>query len=171
MSEAKKLTELLTTPWYAPSGAVYIIDGVDKPVIHLKGITREIGSCEVTFAYFIEKFKTYSEYTGINTKNTSNKATTAEEFVKRSLQILEERGAENGADGKRENSFQAVADSFTAKTRIKLTAAHVALILQDLKDVRQFAQERLHYDSMLDCVTYAALKAELLSTQFNEQAN
>lgn len=92
---------------------------------------------------------------------------TAMEFLKKGLVLLEQRGKEyTTTEEEAERSFASVAACFKAKTGIGLTPAHVCLLLQDLKDIRQFSQDRLHRDSIEDCVNYAALKAEELVKQY-----
>lgn len=81
---------------------------------------------------------------------------------------MQQRGAEYETDVKQERSFASVAVAFNAITGKDLTAAEVALLLQVLKDVRQFSQDRLHEDSVIDCVNYAALKGEELYKQYGE---
>ena len=61
-----------------------------------------------------------------------------------------------------ERSGRRVADAFTAITGKPITAAEVYLVLQLVKDVRQWQRPRYHEDSAIDCVAYAALKAEAL---------
>lgn len=94
------------------------------------------------------------------------KPITAIGIMQRGIGIMKERGLENaGAD--MERSFGSVATAFNAITGKDFTAAEVALILQILKDVRQWSdQTRLHKDSIIDCVNYAALKGEELFRQF-----
>ena len=82
-------------------------------------------------------------------------------------QILGDRGAEYEPKETQERSFQSVADCFNAKTGMNLTAAHICLILSDLKDVRQFSQDRLHEDSVIDGVNYKALMGVELYKQYN----
>lgn len=63
-----------------------------------------------------------------------------------------------------ERSAEAVATAFNAITKRNLTEAEIWLVLQLVKDVRQWHNpKRFHYDSALDCVAYAALKAEALA--------
>jgi hypothetical protein len=91
----------------------------------------------------------------------------AKQFLQKSLDLLEQRGSEySQTDKKEERSFAAVASIFNSKTGKYITPAEVCLILQDLKDVRQWSQDRLHIDSVEDCVSYAALKAEELTKQY-----
>jgi hypothetical protein len=91
----------------------------------------------------------------------------ATDFLKRSLDLLEQRGTEYSQDdSKEERSFSSVATIFNAKTGKDITPAEVCLLLQDLKDVRQWSQDRLHQDSVEDCVSYSALKAEELIKQY-----
>ena len=88
-------------------------------------------------------------------------------IYKRCNEILGDRGAEYESNGTQERSFQSVADCFNAKTGMNLTAAHICLILSDLKDVRQFSQDRLHEDSVIDGVNYKALMGVELFKQYD----
>lgn len=97
---------------------------------------------------------------------TSDLKVNAKSILNTCGEILDQRGAEYEADEQEERSFAAVAACFNAKTGKDLTPAHICLILQDLKDVRQFAQDRLHWDSVIDGVNYAALKGEELAKQY-----
>ena len=93
----------------------------------------------------------------------------AVELLEQGKGIMQQRGAEYETDGNQERSFNAVAVAFNAITGKDLTAAEVALLLQVLKDVRQWSQDRLHEDSVIDCVNYAALKDEELYKQYREE--
>ena len=63
-----------------------------------------------------------------------------------------------------EHSGAAVAVAFTAITGKLITEAEVYLMLQLVKDVRQWQRpDRFHHDSAVDCVAYAALKSEALA--------
>ena len=97
---------------------------------------------------------------------TSDLKVNAKSILNTCSEILDQRCAEYQADEQEERSFAAVATCFNAKTGKDLTPAHICLILQDLKDVRQFAQDRLHWDSVIDGVNYAALKGEELAKQY-----
>lgn len=90
------------------------------------------------------------------------------DLLEQGKSIMQQRGAEYETDGKHERSFGSVATAFNAITGKDLSAAEVALLLQVLKDVRQFSQDRLHEDSVIDCVNYAALKGEELYRQYNK---
>ncbi|AZF88608.1 hypothetical protein [Vibrio phage P23] len=90
------------------------------------------------------------------------------DLLEQGKSIMQQRGAEYETDGKQERSFNSVAVAFNAIAGKDLTAAEVALLLQVLKDVRQFSQNRLHEDSVIDCVNYAALKGEELYKQYGE---
>jgi len=89
--------------------------------------------------------------------------TTAPEFLQSALSTLTQRGQDyDKPEGER--SAAAVAVAFNAITGRNLTEAEVWLVLQLVKDVRQWQNpERYHADSALDCVAYAALKAEALA--------
>lgn len=94
---------------------------------------------------------------------------TSVDFLNKCITLQTERGAEYNTKTKQEErSFAAVATIFNTKTGKNITAAEVCLLLQDLKDVRQWSQDRFHADSVEDSVSYASLKAEELSKQYNE---
>lgn len=88
------------------------------------------------------------------------------DLLEQGKSIMQQRGVEYEADSEQERSFGSVAVAFNAITGKDLTAAEVALLLQILKDVRQWSQDRLHEDSVIDCVNYAALKGEELYKQY-----
>lgn len=93
-------------------------------------------------------------------------APTASDLLSQGAEILNQRGAEYEKDGNQERSFDSVATAFNAITGKDLTVAEVALMLQCVKDVRQWSQDRLHEDSVIDGINYAALKGELLHKQY-----
>lgn len=95
--------------------------------------------------------------------------TTSTDILYQRVNIQKERGAEYQQEDKQERSFESVATAFNAITGKDLTPAEVCLLLQVLKDVRQWSQDRLHEDSVLDGVSYASLKAEQLHKQYGEQ--
>lgn len=64
-----------------------------------------------------------------------------------------------------ERSALKTAIAFNAITGKHLTEAEVFLLLQLLKDVRQWQKTDYHPDSAEDCIAYAALKAEALEQQ------
>lgn len=83
--------------------------------------------------------------------------------------LQRDRGAEYDKAGQQERSFARVAQAFNAITGKDLTSAEVCLLLQVLKDVRQWSNpNRLHKDSAIDGVNYGALKVEELFNQFGE---
>lgn len=84
------------------------------------------------------------------------------------IEVQKERGEDYDTEGDGERSFGATAAAFKAITGKELTAAEVCLLLQVLKDVRQFSQDRLHEDSVLDGVSYASLKGEELYKQYSK---
>lgn len=92
----------------------------------------------------------------------------AVELLEQGKNIMQQRGVEYETSGEQERSFNSVAVAFNAITGKDLSAAEVALLLQVLKDVRQWSQDRLHEDSVIDCVNYAALKGEELYRQYSE---
>lgn len=89
--------------------------------------------------------------------------TTAPAFLQSAINTLTQRG-EDYDKPEGERSASAVAVAFNAITGRNLTEAEVWLVLQLVKDVRQWQNpDRYHADSALDCVAYAALKAEALA--------
>jgi hypothetical protein len=95
---------------------------------------------------------------------SNDEPTTAPDFLQSALNTLTQRGKDyDKPEGER--SAAAVAVAFNAITGRNLTEAEVWLILQLVNDVRQWQNpERYHADSALDCVAYAALKAEALAS-------
>jgi hypothetical protein len=90
------------------------------------------------------------------------------DLLKKGAEIIGQRGEEyETTTGDGERSFNAIATAFNAITGKSVTAAEVALMLQITKDVRQWSQDRLHEDSVIDCVNYAALKGEELYKQYS----
>lgn len=89
---------------------------------------------------------------------------TASAFLVKAKQLQDERGKDY--DKGAERSFSKIASAFNAITGKEVTGAEVALLLQILKDVRQFSADRFHGDSIEDCIAYASLKAELLYQQY-----
>ena len=91
---------------------------------------------------------------------------TAKAFLHKAMQLMQLRGKEYQTKQQKERSFNSVAIAFNAITGKNLTPAEVCLLLQILKDVRQWSQDRFHADSVEDGVTYNALKAEELYKQY-----
>lgn len=86
----------------------------------------------------------------------------ATQFLSEAAAVQQDRGAEyDSPEGER--SGDRIAAAFNAITGKDITPAEVYLILQITKDVRQWTASEYHHDSALDCVSYAALKAEALS--------
>ena len=62
-----------------------------------------------------------------------------------------------------ERSMGKTVAAFNAITGMSLTESEGWLLVQLLKDVRQWSTPNYHQDSAEDCVAYAALKAEALA--------
>lgn len=91
-------------------------------------------------------------------KVATTEPVTAPEFLQSALSTLTQRGKDyDKPEGER--SAAAVAVAFNAITGKQITDAEVYLVLQLVKDVRQWQCADFHADSALDCVAYAALKA------------
>lgn len=98
----------------------------------------------------------------------SMSASLSVQLLKQCASVQEDRGRQYdkaphvvGGSGAVERSFQKTATAFNAITGKNLRGSEVALLLQLLKDVRQWQNpESVHFDSLLDGVSYASLKAE-----------
>lgn len=88
----------------------------------------------------------------------------ATEFLQAAIDTQAERGKQyDSPEGER--SMGRTVQAFNAITGRDLTEAEGWLLLQVLKDVRQWQNpDKYHHDSALDGVAYASLKAEALST-------
>lgn len=83
-------------------------------------------------------------------------------FLRRADQIMEERGKTYDAPAG-ERSMARTVQAFNMITSNDLTEAEGWLLMQLLKDVRQWQRPAFHQDSADDGVAYAALKAEALA--------
>lgn len=91
---------------------------------------------------------------------------TAEQFLTQAAKLMAERGKEYDTAEQKERSADKVATAFNAITGHNLAGSEVWLLLQILKDVRQWTHPRFHQDSAEDGIAYAALKAEALAEQY-----
>lgn len=64
-----------------------------------------------------------------------------------------------------ERSMGKCVQAFNTITGHFLTESEGWLLLQLLKDVRQWSRKQYHQDSAEDCIAYAALKAEALEKE------
>lgn len=84
------------------------------------------------------------------------------EFLQAAIDTQAERGKQYDSPGG-ERSMGRTVQAFNAITGRDLTEAEGWLLLQVLKDVRQWQNpDKYHHDSALDGVAYASLKAEAL---------
>jgi len=86
----------------------------------------------------------------------------AEDFLDTAKSTMISRGEEYDSSAGERSMSKAVA-AFNAITGHMLTESEGWLLLQILKDCRQWQKEAFHEDSAVDCVAYAALKAEALA--------
>lgn len=88
----------------------------------------------------------------------------ASQIAQTALQHIQQRA--NTYDSQAgERSAHKTATAFNAITGKNISEAEVFLLLQLLKDVRQWQKTDYHQDSAEDCIAYAALKAEALEQQ------
>ena len=116
--------------------------------------SQEFYDCEVSYFDLLAEAQ--------NQVNTEPK--TAEQFLQKAADLMAQRGKEYENEQKQERSAGKIAVAFNAVTGKDLTEAEVWLLLQLLKDVRQWSNPAFHRDSAEDCVAYAALKAEALAS-------
>ncbi|MCK2120809.1 hypothetical protein [Pseudomonas sp. PNPG3] len=84
-------------------------------------------------------------------------------FLQAAIDVQAERGKQYDAPGG-ERSMGRTVQAFNAITGRDLTEAEGWLLLQVLKDVRQWQNpDKFHEDSALDGVAYSSLKAEALA--------
>ena len=83
----------------------------------------------------------------------------APELLGRAAALMYERGKTYDEPEGERSMGKAVA-AFNAITGHTITESEGWLLLQVLKDVRLFTRSAYHADSALDCIAYAALKAE-----------
>lgn len=87
----------------------------------------------------------------------------AQDYLHKAAALMDERGKQyDQPEGER--SMSRAVRAFNAITGKDLTEPEGWLLLQVLKDVRQWQNPAtFHADSAEDCVAYAALKAEALA--------
>lgn len=85
----------------------------------------------------------------------------AEDFLTNAADTISQRGKQYDKQAGERSMAKTVA-AFNAITGQSLTESEGWLFMQVLKDVRQWQKTDYHHDSAIDCVSYAALKAESL---------
>jgi len=104
----------------------------------------------------------YSSPTQPGGESAMRESKTAADFLAKAADLQAERGKQyDSPEGER--SMGKCVAAFNTITDKDLTEAEGWLLLQVLKDVRQWATPIYHADSAEDCVSYAALKAEALA--------
>lgn len=87
---------------------------------------------------------------------------TAQSLLAKAAEIMADRGKQyDKPEGER--SMGRCVEAFNIITGKGLSEAEGWLLLQILKDVRQWQRPGYHADSAEDCIAYSALKAEALS--------
>lgn len=85
------------------------------------------------------------------------------EWLEEAQDILVERGKDY--DGEEERSMGKTIEIFNIFTGHDLKESEGWLLMQILKDVRQWTKDDLHVDSALDSISYCGLKCEALSKE------
>lgn len=86
----------------------------------------------------------------------------ATDFLLHAAALLAERGKQYDSPAGERSMGKAIR-AFNAVSGRDLDESEGWLLMQLLKDVRQFSGPTYHTDSAEDCIAYAALKAEALS--------
>lgn len=89
---------------------------------------------------------------------------TSVDFLNIVKDIQVERGAEYEQE-EGERSFEKIATVFNVYRGRDLLPSDIALILEIMKNVRFYAQDRYHLDSVIDKVSYGSLWAELVTQE------
>lgn len=89
---------------------------------------------------------------------------TSVDFLNIVKDIQVERGAEYEQE-EGERSFEKIATVFNVYRGKDLLPSDIALILEIMKNVRFYAQDRYHLDSVIDKVSYGSLWAELVTQE------
>ncbi|WP_251367144.1 DUF6378 domain-containing protein [Escherichia coli] len=95
----------------------------------------------------------------------------AEEVLQLALKALKERGNENGYDKKEERTAPKIAAIYNAKKGANLTPLDVWDLMICLKEARLeaiLANGNDPTDTLVDLVSYSALKAEQISTEWEK---
>lgn len=95
----------------------------------------------------------------IDTHQPSTEPKTAPQFLTAAADTLAQRGKQYDQPAG-ERSMGKCVQAFNTITGQNLSEAEGWLLLQLLKDVRQWQRPGFHQDSAEDCIAYAALKAE-----------
>lgn len=140
---------------------------INAPCHHYRYELDEAGKLITEYCYHIRNISTQNyncikEFCPLVDMLANPPVKTATDFLTSAAETLSERGATyDSPEGERNAGKTAIA--FNAITGKTLTESEIWLILQLLKDVRQWSRVAYHEDSALDCVSYAALKAEALA--------
>lgn len=87
--------------------------------------------------------------------------TSAPDYLRKAAELMDERGKEYDSE-EGERSMGKAVIAFNAITGQTLKESEGWLLLQLLKDARQWTKKAYHADSAEDCIAYSALKAEAL---------
>lgn len=117
------------------------------------------GKCGASFVDIGEAYTCCQAKSAKSAQTATNSH--AGDYLTRAAKLMAERGQEYDKP-QGERSMAAAVVAFNAITGNSLTEAEGWLLLQTLKDARQWSRETFHRDSAEDCIAYAALKAEAL---------
>lgn len=131
----------------------------DEPIKRMKAQDEVISIPKSELEKFGFSVSLNDQYAEIEKVRQSHR--TASEIADSALKHIRER-AETYDQPTGERSAAKTAKAFNAITGKDITESEVWLLLQLLKDVRQWSREDYHQDSAEDCIAYAALKAESL---------
>tara|TARA_B100000929_G_scaffold108179_2_gene85751 strand:- start:8772 stop:9143 length:372 start_codon:yes stop_codon:yes gene_type:complete len=92
-------------------------------------------------------------------------------LLQKAAETQADRGKEYDKNKEQERSFAKVATAFNAITGRDLSPEEICLMMVVLKNVRQFSNpNRVHFDSLLDAVSYQALMGEEVLKRLQEKS-
>lgn len=142
---ARYVDELDTAGWYKTDGRFSTAGTSKRDLVEKVVIKKEFAPVE-----------------SATDKETPRPVVSAPDLLRKAADIMAERGKTYDTEGGERSMGKAVS-AFNTITGRELTESEGWLLLQILKDVRQWSREEYHADSAEDCIAYAALKAEALA--------
>lgn len=167
---AQYVDELGRTEWYKTNG-MFFREGTSKQDLVEKVVIKKAftsAGMQVvdprSAAEVLQAAEDYAMYDNpLKDKATEpSRNVSAPDLLRKAAEIMAERGKTYDSEGGERSMGKAVS-AFNTITGRELTESEGWLLLQILKDVRQWSREGYHADSAEDCIAYSALKAEALA--------
>ena len=103
----------------------------------------------------------YAHVSMTRSQSTAPRPLSAQALLERARGHMDDRASTYDTQ-RGERSVKRATDAFNSITGHSLKESEGWLLLQLVKDVRQWSRPEYHEDSAEDCIAYAALKAEAL---------